>query len=199
MPEEGEGMGSALKIRDDLEPAELRRLARQETDGRVARRLVAIANALEGMSRRAAAALAGMDRQSLRDWVIRFNAEGVEGLGDRPRPGRPPFLTVWQRGVLKRLILRGPRPEHDGVSAGRVSDICELVERRFGVVYQERGMLSLRHSLGLSWQKPRPVPPQADAAAQAAFKRGVWRAESGGSPAAIPAIRSNSGARMRPA
>ena len=169
-------MGSALAIRGDIGAAELRRLARGETDGRVAMRLVAIANALDGMSRREAAELAGMDRQTLCDWVIRYNAEGVDGLRDRQRPGRPPFLTRWQRNVLKRLILQGPRPERDGVSAWRVSDICQLVERRFGVTYQEGGMLTLLHSLDLSWQKARPRHPQASEAAQAAFKRGAWRA-----------------------
>jgi transposase len=80
-------MGAPRAIRTDLEAAELRRLARRESDGRVAARLIALANALDGMSRKAAAHVAGMDRQTLRDWVIRFNAEGVEGLRDAPRPG----------------------------------------------------------------------------------------------------------------
>lgn len=82
-------MGAPFTIQSDLEAEELRRLARRERDGRVAARLIALANVLEGMNRDAAARAAAMDRQTLRDWVIRFNAEGVDGLRDQPRSGRP--------------------------------------------------------------------------------------------------------------
>ena len=82
-------MGAALTVRDDIEAAELRGLARRERDGRVSARLLAIAGVLDGMSRAAAARAAGMDRQTLRDWVVRFNTEGIAGLHDQPRPNRP--------------------------------------------------------------------------------------------------------------
>ena len=82
----GDAMGARLAIRQDIPAEELRRLARQESDGRVACRLLGVANALDGMSREQAARQAGMDRQTLRDWVIRFNAEGVEGLRAQERP-----------------------------------------------------------------------------------------------------------------
>jgi hypothetical protein len=108
-------MGAALPVRGDIPAAELRRLARLEGDGRVACRLLALA--LDGMSRERAAKQAGLDRQTLRDWVVRFNAEGVGGLRDRPRSGRPPFLSEGQMAALKALVLRGPHPEHDGVSS----------------------------------------------------------------------------------
>ncbi|MEJ1159543.1 helix-turn-helix domain-containing protein [Prosthecomicrobium sp. N25] len=78
---------------------------------RVAARLLAIANALSGMSRKASAEAAGMDRQMLRDWVIRFNAEGIAGLADRHRSGRPPWLDEGEQAVLKAMILRGPDRE----------------------------------------------------------------------------------------
>jgi hypothetical protein len=103
-------MGVALPIRDDIPAAELRRLARLEADGRVACRLLALANALDGMSRAQAAEQAGMDRQTLRDWVVRFNAAGVEGLCDRPRSGRPAFLDDGQLATLRappRAAARG--------------------------------------------------------------------------------------------
>jgi transposase len=74
----------ALAIRDDIGSEELRRRARRERDGRVSARLIAIANALEGMDRASAARLAGMDRQTLRDWVHRYNAEGIAGLCNTP-------------------------------------------------------------------------------------------------------------------
>jgi transposase len=98
-----------------------------------------------------------MDRQTLRDWVIRFNAAGVEGLGDRPRSGRRPFLGEGQMAAFKALVLRGPDPERDGVSSWTAKDLCRLVEERFGVSYSENGMLDLLHGLNLSWQKTRPV------------------------------------------
>jgi transposase len=83
----------ALKIRDDISSAELRRQARREDDGLVSARLIALANALDGMDRASAARLAAMDRQTLRDWVHRYNAEGIAGLCDRPKRGRKPKLT----------------------------------------------------------------------------------------------------------
>ena len=79
----------ALEIRKDRTPAMLRKLAKETDDVRVARRILAIASALDGMSREVAASSAGMDRQSLRDWVLRYNAHGVDGLADRWNGGRP--------------------------------------------------------------------------------------------------------------
>jgi len=164
-------MGARLTLREDIPAEDLRRLARQESDGRVACRLLAVANALDGMTRGRAARQAGMDRQTLRDWVIRFNAEGVEGLRDRPKSGRPPWLDEGQLAAFKALVLRGPDPERDGVSSWRAQDLCRLVEQRFGVVYSENGMLRLLHDLDLSWQKTRPIHPEADRKAQARFKK----------------------------
>ena len=99
----------ALAIRQDLPPSELRRLARFELDRRASMRLLAVANALEGMSRAEAARLAGMERQALRDAVIRYNAEGPEGLHDRPRSGRPEGLNEGQQAALKAWVLPTPR------------------------------------------------------------------------------------------
>jgi putative transposase len=164
-------MAEALPIREDIPAEELRRLARRESNGRVASRLLALANALDGMARGQAARQAGMDRQTLRDWVVRFNAEGMDGLRDRPKSGRPVWLDDGQLAALKALVLRGPDPERDGVSTWRAQDLCRIVERRCGVRYSENGMLRLLHDLGLSWQKARPVHPEADRKAQAAFKK----------------------------
>ena len=164
-------MGGRLAMRQDIPAEELRRLARQETDGRVACRLLAVANALHGRSRGQAARLAGMDRETLRDWVIRFNAEGVEGLRDRPKSGRPSWLDEGQLATFKALVLRGPDPERDGVSTWRAKDLCRIVQGRFGVVYSENGMLRLLHDLDLSWQKARPIHSGANRKAQEAFKK----------------------------
>ena len=145
-------MGAPLEVRTDMEAAELRRLARRERDGRVAARLIALANVLDGMSRGAAARAAGMDRQTLRDWVIRFNAVGADGLRDQSRPGRPTRMTEGQQATLKAIVLRGPDPpDRDGVSSWRIVDLCRIAAGRFGVSYREGGMRRLVKALDLSW------------------------------------------------
>jgi transposase len=182
----------ALAICRDLPPAELRRLARFERDRRASMRLLAIANALEGLSRAEAARLAGMERQALRDAVLRYNAEGPEGLHDRPRSGRPEGLTEGQQAALKAWVLRGPDVERDGVSAWRLADICDHAERAYGVRYSQWGMSCLLRRLGLSHQKARPRHPQGSTAAQAAFKKRTWikarRDRRGASASRDPAL-----------
>jgi len=164
-------MPAPLPIRTDRDAAELRRLARRERDGRVSARLLALANALDGLSREEAARLAGMTGQTLGDWVHRYNEEGVEGLRDRPRPGRPCALDEGQQAALKAIILKGPKLERDDCVAWRARDLCDVVERRFGVRYAENGMLRLLKRLDLSWQKARPVHPEAGPMAQERFKK----------------------------
>ena len=164
----------ALAICQDRSAEELRRLARYEPDRRAAMRMLAVANALDGLSRAEAARLAGMERQALRDAVLRSNAEGLEGLHDLPRSGRPEALTVGQQAALKAWVLRGPNPERDQVSAWRLADICAHAERVYGVRYSAWGMSRLLKRLGLSRQKTRPRHPQGQATAQAAFKKGAW-------------------------
>ncbi len=164
-------MPAPLPIRTDRDVAELRRLARRERDGRVSARLLALANALEGLPREEAARLAGMTGQTLGDWVHRYNMEGVEGLRDRHRSGRPCTLDESRQAALKALVLKGPRLERDGCIAWRARDLCGLVECRFGVRYSETGMLRLLKSLDLSWQKARPIHPEADSKAQERFKK----------------------------
>ena len=164
-------MPAPLSIRTDRDAAELRRLARRERDGRVSARLLALANALEGIPREEAARLAGMTGQTLGDWVHRYNAAGVEGLRDRPRPGRPRALDEGRQAALKALVLRGPDLGRDGCVAWRARDLCALVEARFGVRYGESGMLKLLKGLDLSRQKARPVHPETDPKAQERFKK----------------------------
>ena len=164
-------MPAALPIRDDLGPHELRALARRERDGRVCARLLALANALEGLSREEAARRAGMARQTLSDWVRRYNARGVEGLRDRPKPGRPCGLDEGRQAALKALVLKGADPARDGLSAWRIRDLCDLAAARFGRRYSATGMLRLVKSLDLRRQKPRPVHPGARRKEQERFKK----------------------------
>ena len=161
----------ALTIRRDRTPAVLRRQAKIETDTRVARRLLAIANALDGMSREDAARSAGMDRQTLRDWVIRYNAHGLDGLTDQPRDGRPSKLGPEEKAALVEIVLAGSDPEVSGISAFTRDDLVAICEDRFGKRLAATSIGRILRELGLSRQKTRPSHPQKDPAAQAAFKK----------------------------
>ena len=158
-------------IRSDLSSGELRRLAKGERDARVSRRMLAIANALDGMSRAEAARLAGMDRQTLRDWVIRYNEAGVEGLGDRWGAGRPVAVSEGELAVVKAKVLEASRRPGDAASPLRIADVAELIEARTGVRYSLSGAHRLMKTLDLSYQKTRPSHPKADPAAQAHLKK----------------------------
>jgi transposase len=160
----------ALAIRTDRSPGELRSLAKAERDARVARRMLAVANALSGMSREAAAQSAGMDRQTLRDWVVRYNADGIAGLADRWGDGRPPRLDADEQAELADAILAGPDPEIDGISAYTLEDLALLSTERFGKPFHPASMSRVVRRLGFSRQKARPHHPDKDEAAQAAFK-----------------------------
>jgi len=166
-------MGTALAIRDDLTPAALRRRARHEPNRRAALRMLAIANALEGMSRAEAARLAGMERQALRDAVVRYNAEGLAGLHDRPKPGRPERLSEAEQAALAARVFRGPDPQREGVSAWTRADLCGWLEARFGKPFHPSSLSRVLKRLDLSRQKARPVHPEANPKAQQRFtKRG---------------------------
>ena len=162
---------SALTIRRDRTPVVLRKQARTESDRRVARRILAIASALDGMSREDAARSAGMDRQTLRDWVIRYNEHSLDGLVDRPRDGRPPKLDAEEKAELYRIVLAGPDPETSGLSAFTRDDLVAICKQRFGKSLHATSMGRILRELGLSRQKARPSHPQKDLAAQAAFKK----------------------------
>lgn len=163
-----------LAIRADAaNPGELRRLAKKEPRRRTAQRLLAIANALEGMSRAQAARAAGMERQALRDAVMRFNAEGLAGLVDRPYGRRPERLSEGEQAVLVNRILRGPDPERGEPSSWTLPDLCRFIEERFGKTMCPQSMSRVVRRLGLSKHKARPVHPKRNATAAEAFaKRG---------------------------
>src|ERR687886_1955652 len=178
---------------------ELRREAGRCRDARAARRMLALALVLEGCSRQEAARAAGMDRQTLRDWVRRYNAEGLAGLRDRRRPGPRPRLTPEQEAELAAAVERGADPERDGVVRWRRVDLQALIETRFAVRLHERSVGKLLRRLGFPRLSVRPKHPQADAAAQEAFEKASprwWREPCPSMPAAS---RSRSGSKMRPA
>ncbi len=161
---------AALTIRRDRTPEVLRKLAKSEADARVTRRLLAIANALSGMSRKEAAEAAGMDRQTLRDWVIRYNAHGPDGLYDCWGEGRPPRLEAEEQAELMRIVLAGPGLE-SGLSAFTREDLVRICEARFGKTFHPSSLGRVLKRLGLSRQKARPSHPQKDPAEAEAFKK----------------------------
>ena len=166
-------MGAALPIRDELTPEALRRHARHEPNRRAALRTLAIANALERMSRAEAARLAGMERQALRDAVVRYNAEGLAGLYDRPKPGRPQRLSEAEQAALAARVFTGPDPERDGVAAWTRADLGRWLEGRFGRPFHPSSLSRVLRRLEMSRQKARPVHPEADPKARERFaKRG---------------------------
>jgi transposase len=162
---------AALEIRKDRSPTVLRKLAKAESDVRVARRLLAIANALDGMSREAAARSAGMDRQTLRDWVIRYNEDGIDGLLDRWGEGRPPTYSAAEQAELMRIVLAGPNPGTSGLSAYTLEDLADICTERFGKRMHPWALGRLLKRLGFSRQKTRPSHPFKDPAAATAFKK----------------------------
>lgn len=169
-------MGAALPLADHHDASELRALARREKNGRVASRMVAIANALDGMTRLAAARSAGMDRQTLRDWVMRYNVDGLDGLCDQPKGHNPEKLSESEQAVLLAKVFQTPDPTRDGTCAWRLSDLCDFAEARFGKRLSTSGMWGVLQRLGLSHQKARSVHPKSDPKAQADFqKKGCWR------------------------
>ena len=143
----------AYFFRSEPGAAELRRVARRES-GRVCQRVLMIANLLEGMEHEEAARLAGLSRSAAYEWHNRYEEDGIEGLRDRPRPGRQPRVDAVTSARFKERITAGAELEGDGVVAFRAVDARRILNR-----------------LKLSWLAPRPRHPQADATAQAAFSQ----------------------------
>jgi transposase len=156
----------------ELSPDELRQAARASTDRRAAMRMLAIANSIEGMSRSEAARLADMSDQALSDAIGRYNAEGIAGLCDRARSGRPRKLTDAQRQELRAKALAGPDIETEGFSAYTRADLGRHALATWGVKLDPTSIGRTLRSLGLSRQKPRPSHPKKDPAAAEALKKG---------------------------
>ncbi len=161
--------------RDDLSSDALRLAARRAKDSAQARRLLALAHVIDGRSRREAARAGGMDRQTLRDWVHRYNAEGLDGLCDRPRSGRPPRLSEADLAELAELVETGPELAVHGVVRWRRVDPRGEIKARFGVEISERHVGRLLKGLKFTRLSVRPRHPKADEAAQQDFKKTLPR------------------------
>lgn len=150
---------------------ELRRFARHEDDRRASLRILAIAAALDGVSRPAAARCGDMTDQALRDAIRRYNAEGLDGLHDRQRPGRPSKLGEEKRRELCELVLAGPDVERDGLSAYTRDDAAKIAKAKWNIDVAVTTVGRIFREGGLSRQKARPSHPKKNAEAAAAFSK----------------------------
>ena len=160
--------------RTELSALELRRAATRSRDADAARRMLALALVLEGKSRKEAAEACGMDRQTLRDWVHRYNAEGLAGLSDRKGAVGPKRrLSPEQEAEVAEWVRRGPDLAEHGVIRWRRADLARAIEARFGVVLAERSVGDVLRRLGFRRLVARPRHPGHDAAAQASFSQAL--------------------------
>jgi transposase len=164
-------MAAVAITRQDITAADLRSAASGTKDGPASRRMLALAFVLEKRSREEAARLCGMDRQTLRDWVHRFNADGIAGLFDRPSPGRPRRLSPDQEAMFSEWVEAGPDFEQDGIVRWRRIDLKGKIEQAFGVALHERSVGKLLRRLSFRRLSVRPQHPQSDIQAQEDFKK----------------------------
>jgi len=163
-------MAAVEVTRRDLPAAELRREAARSRDAAAARRMLAIAMVLEGRSRAEAAEACGMQRQTLRDWVHRYNAGGVAGLANRRAPGPAPRLSATQEAELDRWVEDGPDLARDGVVRWRCVDLWDRIGRASGIRFHERTVGKLLAKRRFRRLSARPRHPQSDPVAQATFR-----------------------------
>ncbi len=164
-------MPATVKIRTDFSAVELRRLAASSKNANQSRRLLSLAAVLDGLSREDAARVGGMDRQTLRDWVHRFNAQGPDGLKDIRSKGSPSRLSPEQLAAVAEVVETGPDRAKDGVVRWRRVDLKRVIEERFGVVYHERTIGKILKQIGFSHISARPRHPGQKAETIAAFKK----------------------------
>src|SRR6266540_5115767 len=175
MATEGVAMGQAVAVRTDYTAGEVRRLAKGAKDAAQARRLLAIAAVFDGASRTEAAKIGGMDRQTLRDWVIRFNRQGPDGLFNIPSPGVPPKLDATHRAFLARIVEEGPIAAIHGVVRWRACDLIMRLHEEFGLSVSDDTIYRALKNLGFSHVSARPKAYKQNAEAMEAFKKTLPR------------------------
>jgi transposase len=171
-------MAAAIRLREDYVGDDLRRLARECRDGRQVRRLLALAAIYDGSSRMEAARIGGVTLQIVRDWVVRFNAEGPTGLIDRKAPGKAPMLGPAERAALARAVEEGPTPWRDGVVRWRLIDLVQWLWESFGVSVSETTVGRELRAMGFRKLSARPRHHAQDPEVLEAFKKTfptAWR------------------------
>jgi transposase len=145
-----------VPLRPDFSATALRALARQTKNAAQARRLLALAAIYDGASRTEAAKIGGVTLQSVRDWVLRFNAQGPNGLIDRKAPGQPSRLNGAHRAALVAVIESGPIPAIRGVVRWRITDLCQWVWQEFRISISKQTMSRELRALGYRKLSARP-------------------------------------------
>src|SRR3982074_3737470 len=171
-------MGQAIPVRTDYTVGEVRQFAKRAKDVAQARRLLAIAAVLDGASRENAAKIGGMDRQTLRDWVIRFNEQGPDGLINIPSPGVPPKLDDTHKAFLARIVEEGPIPAIHGVVLWGACDLIMRLHEEFSLSVSDATIYRTLKDLGFSHLSARPKAYRQDTEAMDAFKKtspDAWR------------------------
>lgn len=164
-------MARAIALRPDFSAAELRRLARRSKDAAQARRLLALAAIYDGGTRSEAARIGNVTLQIVRDWVVRFNAEGPAGLIDRRAPGPTPLLTAEHRQALAVQIDRGPIPAIHGVVRWRLSDLGQWLWEEFHVSVSMQTLSRELRAMGYRKLSARPKHHARAEGAIEAFKK----------------------------
>jgi transposase len=183
----------------ELDAAGLRAAAAGSKDAAASRRMLALALVLEGHGRAQAARAAGMDRQTLRDWVHRYNESGLDGLGNAPGRGAPPRkLTAEQEAAVAAWVRRGPSLEQHKVVRWRLVDLRDEIAREFGVQIHERTVGKLMARLNFARVSVRPRHPEQDLEAQQAHKKTSPSWSPPPSPSTRAASRSSCGGRTKP-
>ncbi len=153
--------------RTDLSARELRATASKAKDAQAARRMLAIALVLDAVDRKTAAESCGMDRQTLRDWGHRYNAEGLEGLSDRSSAGPAPRLRPAQKAELAQMVREGSNLAVDGVVRWRRVDLQRKIEAHLRVTMHERTARTQLAAPGFRRLSVRPQHPKSDPEAPA--------------------------------
>src|ERR1700727_1489850 len=166
-------MASGMRLGEDYSAAEVRALARRSKTVNQSRRLLSLAAVRDGMDRASAAKIGGMDRQTLRGWVHRFNGSGLGGLLANRVAGTKPLLSAEQPAQFAQIVEAGPDREKDGVVRWRRLDLKGVIAERFGVDFHPRYVGKLLKKLGFSHISARPRHPAQDERTVEAFKN-VW-------------------------
>jgi transposase len=177
-------MAAAIGLCNDFGSSQLRAFAKVTRDASQARRLLALAEIYDGGSRTDAARIGGVGLQTVRDWVLRFNALGPDGLIDRKAPGNSPKLSDAQRDAMAKIVESGPIPAIHGVVRWRLIDLAQWVWDEFGISVSEATMSRELKALGYSKLSARPRHHAQNELAIADFKkdfRPSWRASEPGS------------------
>jgi len=167
-------MPKALQVHTHLTRSDFKRLIRNESDARVRQRLTGIMHVAQGKTVPVAAEAIALHERKLCNWVHRFNAEGLEGLKDRPRRGRPGQLTEEQKQAFKQRIEAGPTEAEDVVRF-RGQEFQTILAEEYGATYASvQSTLNFVKSLGLSWMTPRQIHPKSDDAKKVKFKKNAF-------------------------